>query len=80
MARSTIQKKFITTTVKGFIVKDGQSVEATYELDKKCGLMTAQSIIRRQEPSFAATEVVENTAMYKMTFDDFKKYATLVTE
>lgn len=80
MARNTIQKQFVTTTVKGFIIKDGQPVEVTYELDKKCGLQTAQCIIRKQEPTFAAVEVTEDATMYKMTFDDFKKYATPVTE
>lgn len=78
MARNTIQKQFVTTTVKGFIIKDAQPVEVAYELDKKCGLQTAQSIIRKTEPTFAAVEVTENATMYKMTFDDFKKYATPV--
>lgn len=78
MARNTIQKKFTTTEVHGFIIKDGQPVKVAYELDKKCGLQTAQSIIRKTEPTFAAVEVTENDAMYKMTFDDFKKYATPV--
>ena len=76
MARNTIQKQFVTTTVKGFIIKDGQPVEVAFELDKKCGLHTAQTVIRKQEPTFAAVEVVENATMYKMTFDDFKKYGT----
>ena len=80
MARNTIQKQFVTTTVKGFIIKDGQPVEVAYELDKKCGLQTAQGIIRKQEPTFAAVEVTENATMYKMTFEDFKKYAIPVTE
>lgn len=79
MARNTIQKQFVTTTVRGFIIKDGQPVEVTYELDKKCGLHTAQGIIRlTHDSTFAAVEVTENATMYKMTFDDFKKYATPV--
>lgn len=78
MARNTIQKRFVSTTVKGYVIKDGHPVETTYELDKKCGLKTAQSIIRKTEPSFAATEVMENAITYKMTFEDFKKYATPV--
>lgn len=78
MARNTIQKRFTTTEVRGFIIKDGQPVEVAYELNKKCGLQTAQSIIRKTEPTFAAVEVTENATMYKMTFDDFKKYATPV--
>lgn len=77
MARNTIQKKFTTTEVRGFIIKDGQPVEAVYQLGKKCGLSTAQAIIRMEEPSFAAVEVVEHEQLYKMTFDDFKKYGTL---
>ena len=77
MARSTIQKKFTITEVRGFIIKDEQPVGVTYKLDKKCGLNTAQALIRKEEPSFAAVEVVEHEQLYKMTFDDFKKYGTL---
>lgn len=76
MARNTIQKKFTTTEVRGFIIQDGRPVEVTYQLGKKCGLNTAQALIRKEEPSFAAVEVVEHEQLYKMTFDDFKKYAT----
>lgn len=77
MARNTIQKKFTTTEVHGFIIKDGQPVKVVYKLDKKCGLNTAQAIIRMEENTFAATEIVEHEQLYKMTFDDFKKYGTL---
>lgn len=76
MARNTIQKKFTTTEVHGFIIKDGQPVKVAYQLGKKCGLNTAQTLIRKEEPSFAATEIIEQDQLYKMTFDDFKKYAT----
>lgn len=76
MARNTIQKKFTTTEVHGFIIKDGQPVKVAYHLGNKCGLTTAQARIRKEEPSFAAVEVVEHEQLYKMTFDDFKKYAT----
>lgn len=76
MARSTIQKKFTSTEVHGFIIKDGHPVQVAYQLGKKCGLNTAQAIIRKKEPSFAAVEVVEHEQLYKMTFDDFKKYGT----
>lgn len=62
--------------VRGFVIKDDHPVEVTYELDKKCGLNTAQTIIRRTEPTFAAVSVNETTTTYKMTFEDFKKYAT----
>ena len=80
MARNTIQKKFTTTTVKGYIIKDDHPQEVTYELNKKCGLQTAQAVIRKEEPSFAAVEVAENSTVYKMSFEDFKKYATPVVE
>ena len=80
MSRNTIQKKFTTTEVRGFIIKDGDPMEVIYELDKKCGLNTAQSIIRRTEPTFAAVSVNEITTTYKMTFDDFKKYANPCVE
>lgn len=76
MARSTIQKRFTTTEVRGFIIKDGQPSQVAYQLDKRCGLNTAQALVRKQEPSFAAVEVVEHEQLYKMTFDDFKKYGT----
>lgn len=76
MARNTIQKKFTTTEVRGYVIKDGHPVEVAYQLDKKCGLNTAQALIRKQEPSFAAFEVVEHVHLYKMTFEDFKKYGT----
>lgn len=77
MARNTIQKKFTTTEVHGFITKDGQPMKVAYRLGKKCGLSTAQALIRKEEPSFAAVEVVEHEQLYKMTFEDFKKYGTL---
>lgn len=78
MARNTIQKKFTSTEVRGYVIKDGQPVQVAYQLDKKCGLQTAQSIIRKTDPTFAAVEAKENVILYKMTFDDFKKYATPV--
>lgn len=74
MARNTIQKKFTSTEVRGYVIKDGQPVQVAYQLDKKCGLNIAQALIRKQEPSFAAVEVVEHEQLYKMTFEDFKKY------
>lgn len=77
MARNTIQKKFTITEVRGFIIKDGQPMEVVYQLGKKCGLNTAQAFIRKAVPSFAAVEIVEHEQLYKMTFDDFKKYGTL---
>lgn len=76
MARNTIQKKFTSTEVRGYVIKDGQPVQVAYQLGKKCGLYTAQAIIRKEEPSFAAVEVVEHEQLYKMTFEDFKKYGT----
>lgn len=76
MARNTIQKKFTSTEVRGYVIKDGRPVEVAYQLDKKCGLNTAQALIRKQEPSFSASEVVEHEHFYKMTFADFKKYGT----
>lgn len=76
MARNTIQKKFTSTEVRGYVIKDGQPVQVAYQLDKKCGLSTAQALIRKQEPSFAAVEVVEHEQLYKMTFEDFKKHGT----
>lgn len=77
MTCDTIQKKFTITEVRGFIIKDGQPVEVAYQLDKKCGLNTAQALVRKEEPSFSAVEVVGHELFYKMTFDDFKKYGTL---
>ena len=76
MARNTIQKQFATTTVKGFTIKEGQPIEVSYELDKKCDMQTAQNIIRKNDPTFAAVDVEWKYTTYKMTFDDFKKYAT----
>ena len=76
MARNTIQKKFTTTEVRGYVIKDGQPMKVAYQLGKRCGLNTAQSIIRKEEPTFAAVEVVEHEQLYKMTFDEFKKFGT----
>lgn len=76
MARNTIQKKFTSMEVRGYVIKDGHPVQVAYQLGKKCGLNIAQAIIRKEEPSFAAVEVVEHEQLYKMTFDDFKKYGT----
>lgn len=80
MARGTIQKQFSTTTVRGYTIKDGAPVEVIYELDRKCGLQTAQKIIRKTDTAFAAVEVKDNAVLYKMTFEDFKKYATPVED
>lgn len=80
MARNTIQKKFSTTEVRGYVIKDGNPVKVAYQLDKKCGLNTAQTIIRKEEPTFAAVEIIEHDQLYKMSFEDFKKYATPCTE
>lgn len=80
MARNTIQKKFTTTEVQGFIIEDGTPKAVSFELEKKCGLNTAQTAIRKQYPSFAAVAVVEHEQLYKMTFEDFKKYATPCNE
>ena len=80
MARNTIQKKFTTTEVRGFLIEDAQPKAVTFELDKQCGLNSAQQIIRREHPSFSAAEVVEHSILYKMDFDTFKKYATPCTE
>ena len=76
MARNTIQKKFTTTEVRGFVIGDGQPYEVSFELDRKLGLNSAQAIIRREYPSFSAAEVIEHAVLYKMDFETFKKYAT----
>ena len=76
MARNTIQKKFTTTEVRGYVIRDGVPEEVRYSLDRRCSLTTAQTIIRKDEPSFAAVEAVEHETLYKMTFEDFKKHAT----
>lgn len=78
MARKTLQKRVSTTTVHGYIIQGGAPVEAAFELQKKCELNTAQAIVRKTNPSFAATAVTENTALYQMTLDDFIKHATIV--
>lgn len=80
MARNTIQKKFTVTDVRGFTIKDGKPVGAAYRLDKGCSLNTAQAIIRKDDPSFSAVEVVEHEQLYKMTFEDFRKYGTLCND
>lgn len=76
MARNTIQKKFTTTEVRGYVIEDGQPKAVSFELDKQCGLNSAQAIIRREHPSFSAAEVIEHATLYKMDFETFKKYAT----
>ena len=76
MARNTIQKKFAITEVRGFTIKDGQPEEVVYKIGKKCGLNTAQALIRKEEPCFAAVEVNVHEQIYKMSFEDFKKYGT----
>lgn len=48
MARNTIQKKFTSTEVRGYVIKDGHPMQVAYQLGKKCGLNTAQAIIRRR--------------------------------
>lgn len=80
MARKTVQKQFTITEVKGFMVENGAPVMVSYQLDRKCGINTAQSIIRKTVPSFAATEVVNHSKLYKMDFETFKQYATEVID
>lgn len=80
MARKTIQKQFTITEVRGFQVEAGQPVMVSYTLDRKCGINVAQSIIRKAEPSFSATEVVNHSKLYKMDFETFKQYATEVID
>ena len=77
MARNTIQKTFVSTIVEGYVIRDNQPTHVAYELDRKCGLQNAQNIIRKSEPTFAATNVTEKSVTYKMSFEDFKKYATI---
>lgn len=77
MARNTIQKKFTTTVVSGIIIEDGAAVAVKYELDRNTTLQTAQAIIRKYNASFSAISVEHVVRMYKMTFEEFKRYATL---
>lgn len=77
MTRNTIQKKFVTTHVRGYVIENGAPKEATFELDRRRGLASAQAIIRKTEPSFSAVGIVEKQKVYKMTFDDFKKHGKL---
>lgn len=80
MARKTVQKQFTITEVKGFMVENGAPVMVSYQLDRKCGINTAQSIIRKTVPSFSATEVVNHSKLYKMDFETFKQHATEVID
>ena len=80
MPRNTIQKRFTETEGRGYIIEGGQPKAVAFILPKRVGLSTAQAIIRRENPSFSASEVVERSTLYRMTFEDFKKHAEAVEE
>lgn len=76
MARNTIQKRFTTTIVHGYIIENGEPCATQFEIEKRIGINAAQTFIRREYPSFAATSIETKDQLYKMTFDDFKRLAT----
>lgn len=76
MARNTIQKRFTTTIVHGYIIEEGQPCATQFEIEKRVGINAAQAFIRREYPSFAATSIETKDQLYKMTFDEFKRHAT----
>lgn len=78
MPRSTIQKRFAQTLVEGFIIEEGTPKKVAYTLPKKVGIAAAQAIVRREHDTFSATKVFHTSILYKMDFDTFKKYATIV--
>lgn len=78
MARNYVQKRFTDTIVHGFTIRDGQPVQADYKIDRKVGLKSAQTLVRKTDPSFAAVSVEEVSTLYTMTFDRFKELATPV--
>lgn len=80
MARTTIQKRIINTKVTGFIIKDGAPVQVEYTIGKRVGLNSAQSLIRKEEPSFAAVAVEEESHLYKMKVEDFIKHAYIADD
>lgn len=80
MARNYVQKRFTDTIVHGFTIRDGQPVQADYKIDRKVGLKSAQTLVRKTDPSFAAVSVEEVSTLYTMTFDKFKELATPVAD
>jgi hypothetical protein len=80
MARGFIQKRFTTTVVKGFYIKDGKPCEVEFEMNSKCKLNRAQAIIRKTEPTFSAASIEETSKLYKMSVEDFKAHATIVDD
>ena len=75
MARNYLQKTYTETIVHGFILKNGQPVAYDAIIDRRVGLASAQTIVRKNEPSFMAASVEERTTMYRMTFDKFRELA-----
>lgn len=75
MARNYLQKSYTETIVRGFILADGQPVPYLAVINRRVGLASAQSIVRKDEPSFMAASVEERTTTYRMTFDKFRELA-----
>lgn len=78
MPRNTIQKRFAQTLVEGYVIEEGAPQKVAFTLPKKVGIAAAQAIVRREHDSFSATSVTHTDILYKMDFDTFKQYATVV--
>lgn len=75
MARNYLQKTYTETIVHGFVLRDGQPYAMDAVIERRVGLASAQTIMRRNEPSFMAASIEERTTTYRMTFARFRELA-----
>lgn len=80
MARNYLQKTYTETIVHGFVLLEGQPVAYDAVIDRRVGLASAQSIVRKAEPTFMAASVEERSTVYRMTFDRFRELAEPVAD
>lgn len=76
MARKTMQKKIITTTIEGFRLENGAPVPASFVINGKVSdLEKAQKLARKSDASFMAVSLVHSAMLYTMDISKFLELA-----
>ena len=78
MGRKFMQTKRAQTVVNGFVLRDGTPAPASFVLERKAGLESAQAIVRRDEPSFMAANVNITAKIYRMPVERFIELAECI--
>lgn len=76
----TIVKKFTTTKVDGYAIDGGQPVAVSYNLSGNVSAKSAQTTIRKDDPSFSVANVEYITKVYEMPIEQFIASASIVEE